>query len=206
MPRSAKVGRPLRSSREQVAEAALSLFVAQGFERTTLDQIAAAAHVSRRTVLRYFGSKNDIVWGTFEEHLHRLAKQLASAPPQQPLIEVVRQAVVSFNDYGAAAQGQLRDRMTLITTVPALQGHAMLRYAQWCDVIAAFAAGRLEITADHHVCQALANAVLGVAMATYRHWIAHPEDDLLTKLDEGLALLCEGFAEPALRRAVGGER
>lgn len=195
---SARPGRPPRSSREQIASIALRVFVKQGFEQTTLDDISRAVGVSRRTILRYFGSKNDIVWGTFDEQLDRLRDMLAVASTHRPLLEIIREAVVAFNDYGASAQSELRDRMTLITTVPALQGHAMLRYAQWCEVIAAFVASRLGMDAEDKVCQVVASAVLGVAMATYRHWIAHPDEDLLASLDHSLALLGAGFEERAL--------
>jgi hypothetical protein len=129
----------------------------------------------------------------WDEHLQRLRAMLAGAAVEDPLMEVIRGAVVSFNDYGAEATSELRDRMTLITGVPALQGHSMLRYADWCAVIAEFAAGRLGLDPDDLVPQAIANAALGTAMATYRHWILNPSADLLAELDDAFRLLAAGF-------------
>jgi TetR/AcrR family transcriptional regulator, regulator of mycofactocin system len=203
---AARSGRPRRTSRAEVASVALRLFVERGFEATTITEIADAVGVSRRTILRYFSSKNDIVWGTFDERLQALRERLAAAPVEQPIAEVIREAVVSFNDYGEAVMPELRDRMTLIITVPALQGHAMLRYAEWCSVISEFAAARLGVAADEHVPQLLSNTALGIAMATYRYWIEHPETDLLRRLDEGLRLLSDGFDENVLAAAHRGRR
>jgi mycofactocin system transcriptional regulator len=186
-------GRPLSTSREQVAQVALRLFVERGFEETTLDDVAVAVDVSRRTICRYFVSKNDIVWGTFDEHLEGLRSQLALADAGEPLIEVLRRAVVQFNDYGESVLPELRDRMTLITSVPALQGHAMLRYADWCSVIAEFAGRRMQLEPSDHLPQVVAHAALGAAMASYRHWIRHPEADLLVELDRAFLLLGTGL-------------
>ncbi|MHB1539240.1 MAG: mycofactocin system transcriptional regulator [Solirubrobacteraceae bacterium] len=190
-------GRPRTTSREQVAGVALRLFVERGFEASTISDIAAAVGVSRRTILRYFDSKNDIVWGSFDENLEALRARLARAPPRQPVVAAVREAVVAFNDYGESVMPELRDRMHLITTVPTLQGHSMRRYSSWCAVIAEFVATRLDMEPDDHAPQLLANAALGIAMATYRYWIEHPQADLLALLDDGLRLLERGFCARA---------
>jgi TetR/AcrR family transcriptional regulator, regulator of mycofactocin system len=192
-------GRPRTTSRHEVQRVALRLFAERGFDQTTLDEIAAAVGVSRRTLFRYYASKNDIVWGEFSEHLAGLRERLADAPADQPLMEVLRRAVVAFNDYGAQELPELRIRMSLITSVPALQGHSMLRYQDWCDVIAEFVAARLGREPDDQLPQVIANAALGAAMATYRHWIMHPETDLLAGLDEAFRLLAAGFDERLLR-------
>lgn len=193
-----KRGRPPTTSREKVAHVALELFVERGFEETTLDDVAAAVGVGRRTIFRYFESKNDIVWGAFSEHLEGLRATFAGADPGEPLMEVVRRAVVAFNDYGPEGERELRRRMTLITTVPALQGHAMVRYAEWCDVVAEFVAARLGADRHDHLPQVIANAALGTAMATFRAWISDPDLELLAALDRAFALLGAGFEERLL--------
>jgi hypothetical protein len=114
-------------------------------------------------------------------------------------MDVLRHAVVAFNDYGDQEMPELRIRMTLITSVPALQGHSMVRYRDWCDVIAEFIAARLDGDPQDHLPQVIANAALGIAMATYRHWIEHPDVNLLDELDEAFQLLAAGFDEALLR-------
>lgn len=191
-------GRPPRTTRHEIEQVALDLFATRGFEETTLDDVAAAVGVSRRTLFRYYASKNDLVWGEFDEHLQGLRLRLAESPPDEPIMAVLRRAVVAFNDYGDDHQPELRIRMTLITGVPALQGHSMLRYREWSAVLAEFVAVRLGADAGDHVPQVIADAALGACMATYRHWIVHPSADLLEELDNALRLLAAGFADDLL--------
>jgi mycofactocin system transcriptional regulator len=193
-------GRPPTTTRHEIQQVALDLFATRGFEETTLDDVAAAVGVARRTLFRYYASKNDLVWGEFDEHLEGLRVRLAESPADEPVMAVLRRAVVAFNDYGDDQQPELRIRMTLITSVPALQGHSMLRYREWSAVVAEFVAARLGpgAHADDHVPQVIADATLGACMATYRHWIARPGADLLQELDRALRLLAAGFADDLL--------
>src|SRR4051812_46013561 len=59
-------GRPEATSHAEIEQAAFRLFGVRGFDGTTLNDIAAAVGVSRRTLFRYFRSKNDIPWGQFD--------------------------------------------------------------------------------------------------------------------------------------------
>ena len=61
------------------------MFVERGFERTTVDEIAAAAGIGRRTLFRYFPSKNDLAWGEFDDMLARFRVVLASLPTDIPV-------------------------------------------------------------------------------------------------------------------------
>ncbi len=64
-------GRPEATTHAEIEQAAFRLFAERGFERTTLDAIAAEVGVGRRTLFRYFESKNDIPWGQFDRTLER---------------------------------------------------------------------------------------------------------------------------------------
>ncbi len=78
-PRWPGAGRP-STSRQDVARAALDLFARQGYDETSVDQIAAAVGVSRRTFFRYYESKREVVWGEFDAELVRLRDRLEEAP------------------------------------------------------------------------------------------------------------------------------
>jgi len=181
-----------------VARVALDLFATRGFAETTLEDIARELGVSRRTIFRYYPSKNDIVWADFDQHLDGLRARFAASDADEPLMAVLRRAVVAFNDYGDAELPALRIRMGLITSVPALVGHSLVRHRDWSDVVAEFVARRLGADVRDHLPQVIANASLGAAMATYLHWISHDDVDLLTELDRAFALLAVGFADEAL--------
>ena len=77
-------GRPASTTRQDVARAALALFARQGYDETTVDQIAGAVGISRRTFFRYYESKPDVVWGEFDAELGRLRDRLAEAPETSP--------------------------------------------------------------------------------------------------------------------------
>src|SRR3954453_14970140 len=197
-------GRPPATTADRVSEVALELFAQRGFDETTMDDVASALGVGRRTVFRYFRSKNDLVWGDFDGVLRRLEAEFAASDPRAPLTPPLADAVVPSNTSPADVLPELRLRLTLITTVPALQAHSMLRYAEWRDVVARFAARRLRRDPDHVAPQAIAYAALAASTTAFAHWVAHPEKDLLKLLRVSYDLLASGFDEPVVRRVVRG--
>jgi TetR/AcrR family transcriptional regulator, regulator of mycofactocin system len=101
-------GRPPGTSRREVASTALELFAGRGFDETTVDDIAEALGVSRRTLFRYFASKNDMVWGDFDWVLARLRRCLAATDSDEPLHEALGRAVVQSNRYEEDQLPELR--------------------------------------------------------------------------------------------------
>jgi TetR/AcrR family transcriptional regulator, regulator of mycofactocin system len=187
-------GRKRVTSRAELEHAAFGLFARQGFERTTVDDIAAAAGIGRRTFFRYFPSKNDVPWGDFDEELHRMRAQLMASTPQTPLMDAIRVAVVDFNRVAPDQVPQHRQRMELILRTPALQAHSTLRYAAWRGVIAEFVAERTAQQPDALGPRAIAYAVLGVAVAAYEQWLEMRDADLGSLLDIALRQLGTAFA------------
>jgi TetR/AcrR family transcriptional regulator, regulator of mycofactocin system len=194
-PSEAVRGRRPSTSRREVARAALDLFARQGYEATTVDQIAAAVGVSRRTFFRYYASKREAVWGEFDDELVRLRTELESAPSSRPMMEVIRTAVIATNRFGASELDELRTRITLTSTVPSLVAHSAVRYAEWCDVVAGFAATRMGEEPNGLGPQTVARAALGAAMAAFAAWARHG-GDLPAELDRAFRLLADGFTEP----------
>jgi mycofactocin system transcriptional regulator len=189
-------GRRPSTSRVDVARAALELFRRQGYDQTTVDEIAAAVGVSRRTFFRYYESKRDTVWGEFDAELIRLADQLAAAPADEPMMDVLRRAVMATNRFGAGELDDLRIRMGLISTVPTLVADSAVRYTEWCQVVAAFASSRLGGAPEDLGPQTVARAALGAAMAAFTCWARYDTDDLTGAVDQAFRLLAGGFGEP----------
>lgn len=177
---------------------ALDLFAERGFEATTVDDIAAAVGVGRRTLFRYFDSKNDIAWGDFDAVMERLRVALDEGD-ELPLMEALRHGVVESNSYPPDQQPGLRTRMTLITGSAALQAHSALRYAEWRGVVAEWAAARLGEAPDDLRPRVLGYVALGSAMASFERWVASEDEDLLALLDEAFVVLAAGFAAAADR-------
>ena len=191
-----RVGRRRVTSRSELEHVAFELFATRGFEKTTIEDIAEAAGIGRRTFFRYFPSKNDIVWGAFDEELGRMRAQLAGFRLDVPLMEAVREALVDFNRIEPAEVPWHRRRMELILRVPALQAHSTLRYAGWRAVLAEFIGQRLGEPAESLVPQTIAYATLGVAVAAYEQWLARPaagNEELRTLLDTAMRALAAGY-------------
>src|SRR6201985_585495 len=170
-------GRRRVTSRAELEQVAFALFDAQGFEATTVDEIAAAAGIGRRTFFRYFPSKNDIPWGAFEDELDRMRVRLKACPPEVPLMDAIRVALIDFNRVEPAQVPLHRRRMELILRVPTLLAHSTLRFAAWREVVAEFVAERTGRRQDDLAPQAVAHAVLGVAIAAYEHSLQEPGCD-----------------------------
>jgi mycofactocin system transcriptional regulator len=187
-------GRKRITSPIELEHIAFELFAEHGFERTTIDDIVTAAGIGRRTFFRYFPSKNDLAWGSFDEELVRMHVRFRASPPDLPLMDALRKVVVDFNRIPETEAGWHRRRMSLILNVPALQAHSTLRYADWRRVVAEFAATRLGVPANSLMPQAIAHAALGVAVAAYEQWLADPDAELTPLLDVALRELGSGFA------------
>jgi mycofactocin system transcriptional regulator len=187
-------GRPPSTTHEKIVKAALELFSRQGFSRTTVDEIAAAAGVGRRTIFRYFPSKNDIVMSDFDRVLERLRGALGESDPELAMMEALRRAMVLANSHDDQQLPALRIQMTLITRDPVLQGHAMIRYAAWRRVVAVFAAERTDCRPDDLMPQAIAYAALGTALAAFTRWVRTPGELLERCLDDAFRELANGFA------------
>lgn len=157
---------------------ALALFAEHGFAETTVDEIAEAAGVSRRTFFRYFESKNDVMWGEFDALLAEMATWLAEVDDAVPTVDALREAVVRFNELPPEAVPAHRERMALILRVPALQAHSTLRYAAWREVVATFAARRLGEPPGALAPQLLGHLALGAAVAAYEQWLGDADADL----------------------------
>ena len=194
---SPRRGRPPGTSRRALELIALRLFTDQGFDCTTIEQIAAEAGVSTRTFFRYFSSKASVLWSEFDHEVDVIRAALAELPAGVPMTDAIRRAVVAANHYGPHDVPELRMRMNLIGSVPALQSSAALHYDAWERAISDFAATRLDQPADSLYPLAVGRATLAVCRAAYDRWSARADADLTVYLDAALAALAAGF-DPAV--------
>lgn len=88
--------RKRRETMERITEAGIRLFLDRGYEATTLDDIAAAAAISRRSFFNYFSSKDDILISLQSGMGTMIADAIRKAPPDKQPIEAVRDAVVEI--------------------------------------------------------------------------------------------------------------
>lgn len=121
--------------RAELAQAALKLFVEQGFEATTVEQIAAETGLSRRSFHRYFASKEDVFGQWFLEMGERLAAALDSRPTEErPWLALRRTFDDLVQDLSNGPEGLDITRMVLDT--PALHATHLHKHALWRDTLA----------------------------------------------------------------------
>lgn len=186
MTAAARVGRRPSTTRDEITAVAMSLFTQHGFDEVSVDDIANAAGIARRTVFRYYSSKNAIVWGDFDSHLDTMRELLHNTPETLRTGIALRQALLTFNDFPADETARHRVRMRVILEVPALQAYSMLMYTGWREVIAEFVAQRRGMATSDLLPQTVGWTLLGVALAAYERWLT---DETLALTD----LLGAGF-------------
>jgi AcrR family transcriptional regulator len=99
--------RKLELVRETIYDKAMELFAREGFNETTMEQIADASGVSLRTVFRYFPTKNDLFGYALGAYAEALIAAMSSAPPELAAFDLVRQTSLAGVNF-AISQPRLR--------------------------------------------------------------------------------------------------
>jgi AcrR family transcriptional regulator len=179
-------------TRAAIQQHALRLFREQGYEATTVEQIAEAAEVSPSTYFRYFPTKEDVVlWDDLDPLLiTAFEAQPGELSPIQALRGALRQV---FADLPAGEMEQQWERSRLILAVPELRMRMLDQFAGIIEVIAELAANRLGRNADDFAVRTFAGAVTGALLATLFAGGRDPGPDFLAKMDDCLALVEAGL-------------
>jgi len=201
-------GRRPTTNRRELERVAIGLFAERGFDRTTVEDIARAAGIGRRTFFRYFESKNDLIWGEFDEQLARMRAAFAALPDDITLMEGISRVVIEVNRYSRDDLTDLHRRMSLIASTPVLRAHSTLRYDEWRRAVADYAARRLGQEATDLLPATVAGATLGAATAAYAHWLGGGAGavDLPVLMASALGRLASGFGSLDAAPGEGGAR
>lgn len=103
--------RKKRQTREHIAEVALRLFLENGYDATSLDHIAAAAGISRRTIFAYFKSKDDIVLTLQAAAWDAMLSELLTVSPEIPPLEAICSQLVRYLAPYESEQVRASDRL-----------------------------------------------------------------------------------------------
>jgi mycofactocin system transcriptional regulator len=184
---------PREGTRARIERAALDLFTRRGFEGVTIDEVADAAGISRRTFFRYFAAKADAVWGDFSAHVDRLARLLHDSGGDQPVLASICDAYVEVNDYSTADLPLLRQRMHLILTEPALLAHSQVRYSDIDRVVAQYVAVRTGAEPGELLPRLVATSSRAAATTAFEAWLTYPSLSLDKALRMAFDELSTGF-------------
>lgn len=176
--------------RAELAQVAFELFRRKGFDKVTVDDLAAAAGVSRSTFLRYFGTKEDAVLGAFDGHDRRVADALRARPADEGEWRALRRALdVVIERYHEDPADSL-ETTRLVRDTPALCARHLEKQYTWRPALSqalAERAGSERPTLAQSVRTAAALDCLNVALD---HWLASDgREDLVELLDAAFAAL-----------------
>ena len=187
-------------TREAIIEAALDLFERNGYDATTVEEIAAAAEVSPRTFFRYFESKLDLVMARSGEKHAGLGLLLADRPAGEGPVEAVREAMRA-ELAAQLADPLVRREFQVMLTTPSLRILAREHfYEEEAEMVPAVA-DRLGRRDDDLVAQVAAGVIASALWVAVNRWVVEGADldRLDPMIDAAFAVLTEGV-EGAARR------
>jgi AcrR family transcriptional regulator len=175
-------------TRRAIQEHALRLFLAKGYDATTVEEIAAAAGVSHMTFFRYFPSKHAVVES--DEYDPAVADGIRARPAGEDPITAIRRTIVgALRAMPAAEKSTVLVRARLILGVPALRARQIESQRTTRALFAAAIADRDAAmpALERDVLAAAALSALSVAIET---WAAGKgEADLGDLVDRAFATL-----------------
>jgi AcrR family transcriptional regulator len=194
--------RPSRESKKNQTRAALietaaRLFRRDGFDRTTVDQIASGAGVSRRTFFRYFPTKEAVVFPNTTARIERFRELLGQRDPGESAFDVVRRACLDLAREFFIHHEELVLQHRLVQASPALLAYDRDKDRRWEAVLAEGLLGPEPTSAaDQRRARILAGAAMGAIQAALEEWYATGgRADLVRLGEEALSLLERGFQQ-----------
>jgi AcrR family transcriptional regulator len=153
-------------TRAAIRQHAFRLFREQGYDATTVEQIAEAAEISHTTFFRYFPTKEDVVLQDDMELLWIDA--LRAQPPGLPPVEALRASLHdAFAGLSADDLAKIRETADFALSVPTVRARMFDELARTIQVMAAAIAERAGRSPDDFETRTLAGAALGVALSSW---------------------------------------
>jgi AcrR family transcriptional regulator len=184
--------RKKQRTRQAIVEAGTDLFVRQGYQQTTLAQIAEAADVSLSTFFNYFGTKVEVVFCLFDAVIESARRRITERPEGEPAIQAIAawltEELESVEQPYAEA---IRRFPAIIRSAPELLAEERLRQAQLEDVLAAGFARDLGESPDGVRARVLAAIALRAMLEAWAAWFEKHATDADLHLVEALEAKAE---------------
>ncbi|HEX6499165.1 MAG TPA: TetR family transcriptional regulator [Micromonosporaceae bacterium] len=190
-------------TRAALEEAALRLFAEQGYERTTVEDIADAADVAVRTFFRYFQSKQHVLYGDIAHDVTgRLRAALHARPADESPVQAVGAALDLMDSDDEEQQRQVLDRLRLLDQLPELAGTYQMIFRDIEQVIAEAVAARTGLATRELYPQMLAAAAVGSIKSALCVFQATNAEQPLPELRRtAYAALTAGIGDPPPRQS-----
>ena len=148
----------------------MSLFLERGFEATTLDDIAEAAEVSRRSLFDYCESKEEIVFSTRADFPNLVAAAIARRPVDEPPLNMVENALIDVGKNYVSPQ--TRALAELIRDTPALNTREQAKYVHIEQALAKALADRKGLADTDMICRVTAATAIGIMRLALEAWLS----------------------------------
>lgn len=173
------------TARDRLVRAAFELFAAQGFEQTTVDEIAARAGVGRTTFFRLFPAKESVIFPDHDTVLAAVAARLAAGERSTATVALVEAARLVLRHY--LAEGDLaRERYELTRTVSALRDAEIAGQRRYQRLFREHLLGWLDGPGAPLRAEVLANAVVTAHNHVLRDWLRGESTDPETALSAAI--------------------
>ncbi|PYY61873.1 MULTISPECIES: TetR family transcriptional regulator [unclassified Curtobacterium] len=182
-------GRPRTIDPDAVSLVALRLFDEQGFDAVSMEDVASAAGVSRRSLFRLFPNKAALVWGGLDEFAARFREALRSRPADEPSAVALRAAYRIGATFPDDAVEVTRHRLRVIRANPSLEHVGAATVTALTDEILRYVAERDGVTADDLVVAVRAHTLAAAASAALTWWALHGDGRPEDVVERALALL-----------------
>jgi AcrR family transcriptional regulator len=204
----AQSGKPARSSaaaqrtrvRQDLAAAAMSLFATQGYEATTVDEIAAAAGVARRTFFRHFRSKEEAIFPDHDDTLVRVAAVLESADPHEHPLDTVCRGITEVLRMYAESPEMSVERYRLTREIPILREREIASVARYERLFTRYLLGHFDEAEQHGggddplLAEVAASAVVAAHNHVLRRWLrAGGKGDVEAQLEHAFEVIKRSF-------------
>ena len=177
--------------RSEITAAAMELFLDQGFDQTTIDQLVAATGISRRSFFRYFATKEDVVLGFMGDLGDSLVAELAARPAEEPVWNSLRRACDPALARYASDPERVLALYQLFEQAPSLRAREAEKRLRWQAGLSLELGRRLGVDPTEDLRPAvLAGAAMAALKAALDIWALHPERATpATSLDAAFAAL-----------------
>jgi len=181
--------------REEVSEVAFRLFARQGFDKTTVEQIAAEAGLSRTTFFRYFGSKEELILGRMGEFGPQIAAALAARPAGEGHWEALRRCFDVITEANTGEPQSFLELMRLFDDACAVMTRQWEKTEGWQSLLVPQMRRRLggdgQVGSDLRA-QALVGSAISCLDAASDAWRAAGGATPLSELlDQAMGVLAE---------------
>jgi AcrR family transcriptional regulator len=195
--------RKKQRTRERIVEVATALFAEQGYEETTLLEVAEAAEVALSTIFNYFPGKPDIVFAVTDVVIESAHKRIVQRPDGESATEAI---LAWVSDVLPAVERPYAEAIRRVPRIvgadPKLQAEERLRLALLEDALATGFAGELGESADGMRARVMAAIALGGMIDVWKSWYELHASDA----EFDLADLCDAKAEYLARALEAGRR